>query len=92
MKQVSDLKQGDKIYYLLGEEVAWCTYLCVHPLITWENFYIVIDPCFDPIKISHKRLQELLDQNIKDEEEANLKLAEKLEGEARELRKKYVLL
>lgn len=80
MKQILDLKQGDKIYDLDFRQVKWYTYFCVHPHN--EKYHILIDPAMEPIRIYGPKLQYILDQNFNSYSDAILALANKMEEDA----------
>jgi len=85
MKQLSDLKQGDKIYDIDFRQVKRYKYLCVHPT-GQGKYHILIDSCEEPIRIYGDKLQLILDKNLKTYQEAKLLLASKLEEDAKRLR------
>lgn len=86
MKQLSELKQGDKIYDINFREVKWYTYLCVHPT-SQGKYHILIDAGEEPIRIYGEKLQTILDQDFKTYQEAKLGLADRLEETVSRLRK-----
>ncbi len=85
MKQLTDLKQGDKIYDIDSRQVKCYTYLCVHPT-GQGKYHILIDSCEDPIRIYGEKLQVILNQDFKTYQEAKLALADRLEESAKRLR------
>ena len=86
MKQLSELKQGDKIYDITSNEVKWYTYLCVHPT-GGGKYHILINAYENPIRIYGEYLQKILDQGFKTYQEAKLGLADRLEEVVKHLRK-----
>ena len=87
MKQLADLKQGDKIYDIDFRQVKWYKYLCVHPT-GQGKYHILIDACEEPIRIYGEKLQTILNQDFKSYREAKLALADRLEESAKQLRQK----
>ncbi len=85
MRQLSDLKQGDKIYDIDFHKVRHYTYLCIHPT-GQGKYHILIDACEEPIRIYGEKLQIILNQDFKTYQEAKLELANRLEESARRLR------
>lgn len=90
IRQLKDLKQGDKIYDIDFRQVKWYTYLCIHPT-GQGNYYILIDASEEPIRIYGKKLQTILNQGFENYEEAKLELANRLEESAKKLREKIHL-
>ena len=86
MKQISELKQGDKFYDVLFKQVKWYQYLCVHPT-GGGKYHILIGAAEEPIRIYEDRLQAILDKNLNTYEEASLALAQLLEEDVKALRK-----
>ena len=85
MKQLSELKQGDKIYDIDFRQVKWYTYLCVHPT-GQGKYHILIDASEEPVRIYGEKLQTILNQDFKTYQEAQLALADRLEDSAKQLR------
>lgn len=85
MKQLTDLKQGDKIYYVDDRQVKCNTYLCLHPT-GQGKYHILIDSCEEPIRVYGEKLQIILNQDLKTYQEAKLELARRLEESAKRLR------
>ena len=86
MKQLSELKQGDKIYDIDLRQVKQYKYLCIHPT-GQGKYHILIDIYEDPIRIYEQKLQTILEKDLKDYQEAKLALASILEETAKSLRK-----
>lgn len=86
MKNINELKQGEKIYFVESYKVNWMAYLCIHP--NNKEYHILINQCQDPVRYYDEHLQRLLDQNLKSYDEARFKLAEILEEKARSYREK----
>lgn len=84
MKQISDLKQGDKIYDLNFRDVRWYTYFCVHPHN--ENYHILIDACQEPIRIYKDKLEIILSQEFETYDDARLALANRMEEQANDIK------
>jgi hypothetical protein len=85
MKQLSELKQSDIIYDIESNEVKWYKYLCVHPT-GQGRYHILIDSFKEPIRIYEKKLQNILNKDFKNYQEAKLALADNLEESAKQLR------
>lgn len=84
MKQISDLKQGDKIYDLNFRDVRWYTYFCVHPHN--ENYHILIDACQEPIRIYKDKLEIILSQGFETYDDVRLALANRMEEQANDIK------
>lgn len=93
-KKITDLKQGDKIFYLDRLEIKWADYLCVHPK-GMGKYHILIDHCENPFRVYEDRLKELLSQNLNSYEEARkariVKLKEMLEKEETKVENKELV-
>jgi hypothetical protein len=85
MKQLTGLKQGDKIYDIDFRQVKWYKFLCVHPT-GQGKYYILIDASEEPIRIYGEKLQNILNQDFKTYQDAKLELANRLEESAKRLR------
>lgn len=85
MKQIIDLKPGDKIYDIDSKQVKWYKYLCVHPTGRGK-YHILIDSCEEPFRIYDEKLQTILNQDLNTYQEAKLALANSLEESAKLLR------
>lgn len=88
MKQLKDLKQGDEIYDIDFRKAIRYKYLCVHPT-GQGNYHILIDIFQEPIRIHGEKLQMILNQDFKSWQEAELALADRLEKNAKDLRKRH---
>ena len=84
MKQISELKQGDKFYDIEFIQVKQYKYLCVHP--TNKNYHILIDVNDEPIRIYGEKLQKILNKNLHSYQDAKNTLADELEEYAKRLR------
>ncbi len=85
-KQISELKQGNKIYDIDYNSVKCYKFLCAHP--TGHGKYsILIDSCEEPLRIHNEKLQNILDQGFKTYQDAKIALAQRLEERATRLRK-----
>ena len=89
MKNITDLKQGDKIYNIDDRRVIWYRYLCVHPTGSGK-YHILIDACEDPIRIYEDKLNAILEKNLTTYQEAKIALADALENTAKRLRSESV--
>ena len=89
MKQISDLKQGDKIYDLNFRDVRWYTYFCVHPHN--ENYHILIDAGQEPIRIYKDKLEIILSQGFETYDDAKLALANRMEEQANDIKMNLVM-
>ena len=78
MKQIKDLKQGDKIYDIESLKIRHYVYLCVHPT-GGGNYHILIDENQEPFRIYGENLQRILNQDIKTRKEAQTALIQQLE-------------
>jgi len=85
MREISELKQGDKIYDINFRQVKWYKYLCVHPT-GQGKYHILIEANEEPIRISGEKLQTILNQDFKTYQDAKLELANRLEESAKRLR------
>lgn len=83
--EISELKNGQKIFDISSNMVKVYSYLCVHPTGAGK-YHILIDMCEEPVRMYEKRLQEILDLNFNSFQEAKIGLANKLESIARRLR------
>lgn len=84
MRQIKDLKQGDKIYQLGFDQVKWYTYLCVHPRNS--HYHILINQNEDPVRIYEPQLQSILNQGLNSHDDASVALADKMEQSAKDIR------
>ena len=85
MKQITDLKQGDKIYDIDFRKVKWYTYFCVHPHT--KNYHILIDACEEPIRIYKDKLEIILSQCFNSYNDALLTLANRMEEDSARIKK-----
>lgn len=85
MRNINELKQGDKIYDIDYRQVKRYAYLCVHPK-GHGTYHILIDGNEDPIRIYGERLQDILNKGFKTYQEAKMGLASDLEDKAKRLR------
>jgi hypothetical protein len=86
--KTTELKQGYKIYDIVGSSIKWYKYLCVHPT-GQGKYHILIDNCEEPIRIYGEKLQAILDKNLTTYGDAKLALVLQLEGLAKNLRGEY---
>ena len=86
MKQITDLKQGDKIYDIDFRQVKWYTYFSVHP--NNPNYHILINAGQEPIRIYGPKLQMILDQDFNSYDNALLTLADRMEEDAARIKNK----
>ena len=87
MKEIQDLKKGDKIYDINYDHVVWYTYLCVHPKN--KSYYILVDNNEDPFRIYEEKLKFILKKDLNSYEQAALRLADKLEERVKFLRDEH---
>lgn len=85
MKEIKDLRQGDKLYSFDGIFVVWYTYLCVHPK-GGGNYHILINACEDPIRIYKDKINFILNQGFTTYSEAEQGLAIALENQIKIIR------
>lgn len=79
MKDISDLKPGDKVRDVNFRTTEWYEYLCVHP--NHKSYRTLLKGGSDPIKMHEDKLKFILDQGLETEEDAARLLINKMKGD-----------
>lgn len=79
---IYNIEKGHEFYSVFGEKINRYQYLCIYPspnpkYETQENYHIILDKNFEkPIRIYHKNLTQMLEENLKTYEDAKSKVKE----------------
>lgn len=79
---IYNIEKGHEFYSVFGEKISRYQYLCIYPspnpiYETPENYHIILDKLFQkPIRIYHKNLTQMLEENLKTYGDAKSKVRE----------------
>ena len=80
--KISDLKQGDDLYWVTSFEVWRYKYLCVHPTGGGKYHILINALTQEPVRMYESRLQGILNQGHETYDNARMDLAKQLEEHA----------
>lgn len=79
---IYNIRKGHEFYSVFGDKITKYVYLCIYPSLnpdyeTPENYHIILDKNFEePIRIYHKNLTQMLEENLKTYDDAKAKVKE----------------
>ena len=82
---IYNIEKGHEFYTVFGDKITKYIYLCVYPSYnaiyeTPENYHILINKTAKtPMRVYHKNLTQMLEENLKTYDEAKLKVKKHLE-------------
>ena len=79
---IYNIKKGHEFYSVFGDKINKYQYLCIYPspnseYETPENYHIILDKYSEkPVRIYHKNLTQILEENLKTYDDAKSKVKE----------------
>ena len=79
---IYNIEKGHEFYSVFGDKINKYQYLCIYPspnpeYETPENYHIILDKYSEkPIRIYHKNLTQILEENLKTYDDAKSKVKE----------------
>ena len=79
---IYNIEKGHEFYSVFGEKISRYQYLCIYPspnpeYETPENYHIILDKYSEkPVRIYHKNLTQILEENLKTYDDAKSKVKE----------------
>lgn len=90
---IYNIEKGHEFYSVFGEKINKYQYLCIYPnpeYETPENYHIILDKYSEkPVRIYHKNLTQMLEENLNTYKEAKQKVRKYLEEQLNRFEEYY---
>lgn len=92
---IFNIEKGHEFYSVFGNKINKYQYLCIYPspnpeYETPENYHIILDKYSEkPVRIYHKNLTQMLEENLNTYEEAKQKVKKYLEAQLNRFEEYY---
>ena len=90
---IYNIEKGHEFYSVFGDKINKYQYLCIYPnpeYETPENYHIILDKYSEkPIRIYHKNLTQILEENLKTYNDAKSKVKEYYEVRLKRFKAEY---
>ena len=92
---IYNIEKGHEFYSVFGDKINKYQYLCIYPspnpeYETPENYHIILDKHSEkPVRIYHKNLTQMLEENLNTYKEAKQKVRKHLEEQLNRFEEYY---